>query len=584
MFKKENLLLLQNKLKEDGLKAYYIANSDPHSSEYLASHFFAERLFFAPFTGDTGSLLVTQDGAYLFTDGRFFIQAERELKDSGVTLMKMGEKNVPTLTEFIKNNNLYPLGTSLFVLPTSLYARISKGGEVKDVDYSYLVEDRPLLSKEKIVKFDDSLFSLTSKEKIEMICEVLDEKEIEANLINSLDDIAYILNCRGKDIACNPVFYSFLYISKKYGNHLFIDLDKVDFELEGIKLHSYEEIIPFVEEHKDVITLIDNSKMNAKIDNILNNKVYGRNPSYLMKAIKGDVEVENTKKIQAYDGLALVKFIDFLNKHLDDNLTEYEYSEALKGFRFENKACFDLSFETIAAVGPNAAQMHYSPTSTCSSIVSKKDEVLLVDSGGQYYGGTTDTTRTFPLSENLSKEFIHDYTLTLKAVIALSTSIFLYGSDGHTLDIKARELFWKEGKDYKCGTGHGVGYILNVHEGPNGFRYRSVPERDDQARLEEGMITTVEPGVYIEGKYGIRIENNLLAKKAFETSEGVFYSFETITYVPISTRCLDLDMMSDEEIEWLNSYHSLVKEKLSPLTSDKHLLEVIDELTKPVSR
>ena len=211
-------------------------------------------------------------------------------------------------------------------------------------------------------------------------------------------------------------------------------------------------------------------------------------------------------------------------------------------------------------------------------------EMMKYYSGGQYYGGTTDTTRTFPLRENLSKEFIHDYTLTLKAVIALSTSIFLYGSDGHTLDIKARELFWKEGKDYKCGTGHGVGYILNVHEGPNGFRYRSVPERDDQARLEEGMITTVEPGVYIEGKYGIRIENNLLAKKAFETSEGVFYSFETITYVPISTRCLDLDMMSDEEIEWLNSYHSLVKEKLSPLTSDKHLLEVIDELTKPVSR
>ena len=227
--------------------------------------------------------------------------------------------------------------------------------------------------------------------------------------------------------------------------------------------------------------------------------------------------------------------------------------------------------------------MHYEPTKETHSKVTKNDIELLVDSGGQYYGGTTDTTRTFLIGKP-TKEFIHDYTLTLKSLIAVSKAIFLEKSDGHTLDILARQFMWNEGMDYKCGTGHGVGYILNVHEGPNGLRYRAVPERDDQAEIVPGMITTIEPGVYKNGKYGIRIENNLLCEKAFSTSDGNFFKFETITYVPIETRCLDLSIMTNEEVDWLNNYHKLVFSKLSSLIKDDNLFDFLKTKTKEINK
>ena len=301
-----------------------------------------------------------------------------------------------------------------------------------------------------------------------------------------------------------------------------------------------------------------------------------------MKAIKGEKEIENTKKIQALDGLALLKFQKYLEENLDKGLSEYDYSEKLKEYRLSNPLCFELSFDTIAAVGANAAQMHYEPTKEVNSKVTSKEIELLVDSGGQYYGGTTDTTRTF-LVGTPTKEYIHDYTLTLKAVINLSRTIFIKGSDGHTIDIRARSYMWNEGMDYKCGTGHGVGYILNVHEGPNGFRYRAVPERDDQGEIVPGMITTIEPGVYKENKYGIRIENNLLCVPAFTTEMGEFYKFETITYVPITLESLDLSLLNKEEIDWINEYHDLVYSKLSPLCDgDKELLKFLKSKTKHI--
>ena len=302
-----------------------------------------------------------------------------------------------------------------------------------------------------------------------------------------------------------------------------------------------------------------------------------------MKAIKGPVEIKNIKSIQEIDGLALLKFQKYLEDNLDKNLTEYDYSLKLKEFREESNLLFDLSFNTIASVGKNAAMMHYAPKKDNSSTVNKDEIEFLVDSGGQYFGGTTDTTRTFLIGK-ASQEFIHDYTLTLKALIAISSAIFLEKSDGHTLDILARRYFWNEGMDYKCGTGHGVGYILNVHEGPNGLRYKAVPERDDQAPIVPGMITTIEPGVYKSGKYGIRIENNLLCVKAFSTSDGNFFKFETITYVPIETKCLDLSIMSDEEVDWLNNYHKLVFSKLSPLIRNNDLLEFLKSKTKEIHK
>ncbi|MBQ9266597.1 MAG: aminopeptidase P family protein [Bacilli bacterium] len=584
MFKKENLVKLQETLKKDNLKAYLIVTSDPHNSEYIATYYKSFREYFCPFTGSAGQLLVTQDAAYLFTDGRYWIQAENELKDSGVTLVKVGDKDVPTLDKFIRKNELTPLGCDLSMVTRDFLETLRKKNvNLVDKDYGYLIENRPSLSEEKVWKLREDLYTLTYQEKIDRIIKELDKKGVEACLITPLDEVAYVLNLRGNDIPCNPVFYAYLYISKNNGNHLFINKKKIDFELEGIKIHEYDEIFSFMKKYRDIKTLVDSSRVNARVFHLIYSAVRGKNPSYLMKAIKDEAEIENTKRIQAIDGLALVKFKKYLRENLSKNLTEFDYATKLEEFRRESKELFELSFDTIAAVGSNGAQMHYEPTKEKSSIVNDKNIELLVDSGGQYYGGTTDTTRTFLIGKP-TEEFKHDYTLTLKAVIAVSDAVFIDGSDGHTLDIKAREFMWKEGMDYKCGTGHGVGYMLNVHEGPNGLRYKKVPERDDQSPIVPGMITTIEPGVYKEGKYGIRIENNLLCVPAFETDMGVFYKFETITYVPIDVEALNLNELTDQEIEWLNNYHDEVYKKLAPLTKDKELLDFLRNQTRKIFR
>jgi Xaa-Pro aminopeptidase len=584
MFSKINLINLQSKLKEDGIKAYIILTSDPHDNEYIANYYMAERLFFCPFTGDAGQLVVTQDNAYLFTDGRFFIQAAKQLKDSGVTLMKIGEKGVPTIQDFIKQNNLYPLGINTMIANETFYASLNCiGAKIVDADYSYMITNRPKFSEAKVFKLDEKLTTLSYKEKIHNIIDATNKAGAKANLVTTLDDIAWILNIRGDDIDCTPVFYSYLYISKELGTHLFIKLSKIDFVIDGIEIHPYDEITKFLMKHADISTLVDKNRVNAKLFNILHKPVLGKNPAFLMKCVKGPVEIKNIKEIQILDGVAMVKFGYFLKNNLSKRLNEYEYSAQLEKYRRECPRLFELSFQTIAAVGSNAAEMHYGPTKDVHSTVTDSDQELLVDSGGQYYGGTTDTTRTYAIGKKITPEYIHDYTLTLKSVIALTNTIFIEHASGITIDIRAREIMWKEGLDYKCGTGHGVGYISNVHEGPNGFRYRHVPERDDGAEMAPGMITTIEPGVYKENKYGIRIENNLLCIPAFETSMGVFYKFDTITCVPIDTRALDLSIMNKEEIDWLNNYHSWVYKELSPFFKDNlDLLNYLKEVTKAI--
>lgn len=584
MFKKDNLLKLQNILKEKKLDAYLIYTSDPHNSEYVSEHFLSLRKYFCPFSGSAGQVLVLQDEAYLFADGRYWIQAEKELQDSSINLIRLGDLHAPTLISLLKKKNIKKVATDFSLMTESQKEAIeNKGISLFNLDVTNLIEDRPSLSEDKVFELDSTLVTLSTKIKLHNILTQVAEVGAEANLVTTLDDIAWILSLRGNDVLHNPVFYSYLYISKDFGTHLFINPSKVEgINLDEIIIHPYEEISSFLEEHKKVKTLVDPTRANAYLYSILKSKINGRNPSYLMKAIKGPIEIVNTIKVQEIDGLALVKFKKYLKENLSKNLTEYDYSEVLQGFRFENKLCYDLSFGTIAAVGANAAQMHYAPTKEKSSIVSSDEIELLVDSGGQYFGGTTDTTRTFLVGE-ATKEFKRDYALTLKALINLSKTIFLKGSDGHTIDIRARSFMWENGLDYKCGTGHGVGYMLNVHEGPNGFRYKKVSGIDDHDEIVPGMITTVEPGVYKANKYGIRIENNLLCVKAFETSDGEFYKFQTITYVPIDKEALDLSIMTKEEIDWLNTYHKEVYERLSKLTKDEELLEFLKQETSEIT-
>lgn len=585
MFDKQNLAILREEMKTNGDKSYVILTSDPHSSEYVAERFIYERFYYSPFTGSDGSLVVTLDGTYLFTDGRYFIQAEKELENSGVTLMRMGTRDCPTIDDFLRINDLYPTATNRFHMPQGLYEKMTKYGEVVDRDYAYLIENLPELSKEKVFELKPNLVTLSQDEKVEQVVTKFGEQGADSVLITTLDDIAFILNWRGRDIECTPVFYSFLYINKNKEVHIFVDpLKLIDVDCSHVIVHRYEEVSDFIKARHEEKILVDKLKINARLFSLIDAPICGKNPSYLMKAIKGSVEIENIKRIHELDGVAMLKFYDYLYTHAHEGLTEYEYSEELKRFRLQSKDCFELSFDSIVGVDENAAQMHYGPTKEKSSVIGNDSIVILVDSGGQYFGGTTDITRTFIIKEP-SDELKRDYTLTLKSVIDLSTSVFLEGCSGVAIDIKARENMWKLGMDYKCGTGHGVGYILGVHEGPNGFRYRHVPERDDGATLIPGMITTIEPGVYKEGKYGLRIENELLTVPAFETSDGVFFKFETITYCPIETKYLNLDLLTDEEIVWLNDYHKMVFEKLSKhIEGNTKLTVLLQVLTRPVVR
>lgn len=585
----ERIKKLQNRMEKEGLKAYIIPSTDPHMSEECCAYYAAERFYFCPFKGNDGTLLVTLDNYYIYTDGRYWTEAENELKGSSCTLVYQGKANVKSMAEFIKENSLYPLGldTNLFSINELKSFYIDNEHKIRQASFRSMVKDLPALPKGKLFKIDDNLLSTTRKERVSSIYQAIKKETADAIVIPLLDDIAYVLGYRGSDIECTPVFYSYLYIGENESLHLFIDKEKLpeDFPSD-INIHQYEEFAQFLNEHKNVKTVIDPNRTNAYIATHLKNKVYlSPSPVFEQKSIKGKVEIENTKRIQAIDGIAVLKLMKYIDDNISSNeLNEYSLSQYLDNTRKERKECFDLSFTTIAAVDENAAMMHYAPSKEKNSKLTKNNQLILVDSGGQYYGGTTDTTRTFIVGCKVSDEVKHDYTLTLKSQIALTTTIFEKGCTGHSLDIKAREIMWKEGLDYKCGTGHGVGYISCVHEGPIGFRYYDRPSRLDSADLNIGHIITVEPGVYKPNKYGIRLENNLVVKEAFTTEQGIFYKFETITYCPYDRRGIDVKMLTNDELSWLNNYHKMVYETLSPLIDDKSLLKYLKEQCKEIKR
>ncbi len=585
----ERIQSLQKRMKKDGLMAYIIPATDPHMSEESASRFTKERFYFCSFKGNDGTLLVTQDKSYLYTDGRYWTEAEGELEGTSCILVYAGKAGVPTLGEFIKKENLYPLGldASLFSYGDLKKFYLDEEHKIRQVSYRFMVEDLPSLPNGKIWKVDESLLSTTRKERIDMAMDEVEKKGAKALIIPTLDDISYILGYRGNDIPCTPVFYSYLYIGEDRIPHLFIDEKKLPEEgmPEDIIIHPYDSFYDYLKEKSTVKTLVDKSNTNARICALLKNKVFQNNPTIRQKSIKGDVEVKNTKEIQAIDGLAVLKLMKFIDDNIEKgNLDEFVCAKYIDEARRSQKRCFDLSFETIAAVDDNAAMMHYAPTKEKHASMTPDNQLLLVDSGGQYYGGTTDTTRTFLFGRNVSEEVKIDYTKTLKSQISLSTAIFEKGCSGHEIDIMAREIMWKEGLDYKCGTGHGVGYMSCVHEGPIGFRYYHREGVYDDGILTPGHIITIEPGVYKAHRHGIRLENNLLVVPAFETEDGIFYKFETITYAPYDERGIIVSMLSDEELSWLNNYQKLVYDTLSPLIEDKELLEYLKKVTQPITR
>ncbi|MCI9050755.1 MAG: aminopeptidase P family protein [Lachnospiraceae bacterium] len=571
---------LRKYMREAGIDIYLIPTSDFHESEYVGGHFKA-REFMSGFTGSAGTLVVTQTQAGLWTDGRYFIQAEAQLKNSGIDLYKMGMKDVLSVEDFVIENipEEGKLGIDGRVINSRLGIKLEERLKEKNASISYnrdivdeIWEDRPALSCEPAFLLDIQYAGKSRKEKLEGLRKKLEEEKADVFILTCLDDIAWLFNIRGNDIPYNPVVLSYVIITKEKG-YFFVNEGvlnteiKEAFQVDQIEIMPYDAIYDFVKQFSGTdVVLLDKGKVNYAIIRNLNPdiKIIDKvNPTTLAKAVKNEVELENLRKSHLKDAVAVTKFMYWLKTKVGkEEITEITASDYLENLRREQEGFIELSFDTICAYQEHAAMMHYSASKE-TDVSLKPEGLLLVDSGGQYYEGTTDITRTFVLG-SIEEEWKKHFTLVVKSMLNLANAKFLYGCTGLNLDILARGPLWNLGIDYRCGTGHGVGYLLNVHEAPNGFRWKHVPERNDQAILEAGMVTTDEPGVYIEGSHGIRIENELICKKAEENEYGQFMNFEMLTYVPIDLDGIDKQYLNSTDIEQINRYHQMVYEKVSP--------------------
>lgn len=578
---KERVQKLQELMKKNGIDAYIIPSSDPHQSEYVATHW-GSRKWITGFTGSAGTAVVTlENGNGLWTDGRYFIQAENQLKDSSIDLYKMGEPSVPNITEWLKKNlkDGATIGFDGKVVSKSFYDNLNNSLCSKEIKYNLendligeVWNDRPEIPMNSFYSLDVKFAGKSRLEKLNEVREHMKEESISHFILSSLDDIAWLFNIRGTDIQSSPVIISYALISIDEAI-LFVDFKKLSDDIktelvgDGISIKQYNDLDKCLKKlnNKNVVSY-DPAKTNMWIVNSLSSdvkKIEEQNYTTKLKAVKNAVELQNMRDSHITDGVAMVKFLHWLDNSLGkEKITEISATEKLAQFRAEGENYKGPSFNTIAGYKEHAAMMHYSSTPE-TDVELLNEGFFLVDSGGQYLGGTTDITRTIVLG-NLSLEEKRDFTLTLKGFINLSRAKFLYGCCGTNLDVLARSPLWQYGIDYKCGTGHGIGFFLNVHEGPHGIRSNYVP-----AVLEEGMVMSNEPGVYKEGRHGIRIENLIAVKKDEKTESGQFMSFETITFCPIDLDGIILDMLSPEDRAWLNSYHSEVYEKLSPALNEE---------------
>ncbi|HZJ98827.1 MAG TPA: aminopeptidase P family protein, partial [Tissierellaceae bacterium] len=566
-------------MKSNGISAYIIPTSDPHQSEYVADHYKA-RSWISGFTGSAGTVVVTQDDANLWTDGRYFIQAENQLKGSEYKLFKMGVAEVPSYIEWLKANiesgDTIGYDARVFsqITAEELEKEFIEYGINFNDKYDFvgeIWEDRPELTKEEAFVHELIYTGISSSGKIAKLRANMKSKGADYFLIASLDDIAWLFNIRGKDVKSNPVIISYALISSDRA-YLFVDMDKINPDVEsflndnGIQILSYEDVIKYVREiESDASVILEKDKINRWIYDAIPeecNIIDELNYTTILKGKKNHTEIENQKNAYIKDGVALTKFLYWLDKKIDKiEITELSAAEKLLEFRKEQDLFIEPSFNTISAYGPNAAMAHYSATKDSFSIIEKKG-FYLVDSGGQYLDGTTDITRTVAVGP-ITDEEKKDFTLTLKGHINLINAKFLEGTSGYQLDILCRQPMWEEGLDFKHGTGHGIGYLLNVHEGPH--RIASIP---NFVALEKGMISSIEPGVYKAGKHGIRIENIAVVDDYIETESGKFMKFEVLSYVPIDLDAIDASLLSNNEIKWLNSYHKDVYEKLSPYLNE----------------
>ncbi len=586
---KERIGKLRAAMKAAKIDCYIIPTSDYHNSEYV-SEYFMVRKYFSGFTGSAGTLVVLADKAALFTDGRYFIQAQRQLEGSGITLMKMGEPQVPGLREYVKQElkegqNIGFDGRVVTAGDGLAFEKIAKekGGRVIfEPDLAEGIwKERPALQFTPVFVLDAKYSGETTADKLKRLRSRMKEEQTDMHLLTTLDDIAWLFNLRAGDVESCPVLLSYAVITDQdavlfAGENAFSETVKNYLEENKVALRPYDDFYTYVaeavKERPDIRLLVCEKRINYRLkkemgDRNIRNKA---NPTTLMKAVKNKTEQENLRKAHLMDAVAVTKFMYWLKKNVGKiKMTEISAADHLESLRAENETFIEPSFTTICAYGANGAIIHYSATQeSCSEI--RAEGMLMVDSGGHYYEGSTDITRTFVLGE-ITEEMKQHFTLTARAMLRLKSTRFLYGCRGVNLDLAAREVFWEKGLDYKHGTGHGVGYLLNVHEGPNSFRYKALSDEDQDWTFEEGMVTTDEPGIYIEGSHGVRIENELLCRKEENNEYGQFMGFEDLTYVPIDLDGIDVTAMDRKEIRVLNEYHKFVFEKLQPFFAGEEL-------------
>jgi len=607
---------LRQRMREEKMDAWIVMSSDYHASEYVVDYFKC-REYISGFTGSAGTVVILETEAGLWTDGRYFLQAEDELQGSGITLYRKGEENVPELEEYL--NQKLPEKASIGVdgrtISVNAYRKMKKKLDKKKIEIRLdcdlvgdIWQNRPAISHTPAWELNICYAGVSRAEKLSMLWQKLKKVGAECSVISSLDDIAWVLNIRGSDIACTPVVISFLVV-READAVWFVQKEAVSDSLaeklqrDRVMIRNYYDIYQFLsKELESRILYIDPDRTNmliykkvkerngAEKENILE----GKNLTLLPKAVKNHTEIENMRKAHKKDAIACIKFIYWLKtnvhkkerkdqniSHINNNsenpagqITEIAAAKKLEEFRLGQEHYLGASFNTIVGYARHGAIVHYSAASD-TDMPLEAENFVLVDSGGHYLEGTTDITRTVALGP-LTYEQKHHYTTVLKGNLRLAAAKFRYGCAGINLDSLAREALWKDGLDYNHGTGHGVGYLLSVHEGPNCFRTNISESKDECIRLEPGMITSNEPGVYLPGKYGIRLENLILCRELEENEFGRFLGFETLTLVPFERDAIVAEELEDWEREWLNLYHARVLKEIGGYLTPQEVMWLRD--------
>ena len=581
---KQKLNALRILMKEKKIDAYLVATDDFHGSEYVGDYFKC-RKYITGFTGSAGTAIITQDMAGLWTDGRYFIQAADQLRDTTIELFKSGEPGVPTVHQFL--NDKLEEGMCLGFDGRTVSAReaeeLQELLQEKHITFSVnddligeIWEDRPVLSCEPVMELDVRWTGKSRADKIAEIREQMKAKEADTFILTSLDDIAWLLNIRGNDIHCCPVVLSYLVMMENelrlYANAAaFSEEIRSNLEADGVKIYPYDDVYSYVQSiSSDKKVLLSRANVNSRLVSNIPSEVTildEPNLTLLPKAVKNETEMENERIAHIKDGVAVTKFIHWLKKNVTrTTITELSTAEKLYQFRSEQEHFLGESFDPIIAYGTHAAIVHYSATEA-TDIPLEARGMVLADTGGHYLEGTTDITRTIVLGPVTAKEKKF-FTAVLRGNLNLAAAKFKYGCTGLNLDYLARGPLWELGEDYNHGTGHGVGYLLNVHEGPNSFRWKNLPGNPAPV-LEEGMITSDEPGYYLENEFGIRHENLVLCKKAEKTSFGQFMCFEPLTMVPFDLEGINPEEMTERERKLLNDYHQKVYTTISPYLDEE---------------